>query len=92
MSKTVKTTENSVATAEQTKVQVNPETEKLIKFRANLKVQKQINPAIRKVQIALRAVTNLKKKTIVADFIDDIEQAEDVFKVLETKLLGLIPD
>ena len=60
-------------------------------FKDNLKIQKQISPALRKVKVAIRAIENMQKKEIIKDYNDKLIQANILFKELETRLEGMIP-
>jgi len=80
---------NATEQKETSKVQA---TGKLEKFRAELKINKQLNPALRKIQVAVRAVQNLSKKSIMGEYNDFLKQVETNFKKIEDKLLSFIPD
>ncbi|ROL60825.1 hypothetical protein D9V86_08955 [Bacteroidetes/Chlorobi group bacterium ChocPot_Mid] len=72
--------------------ETNVQSDKIFKFRANLKIQRQINPALRKVQVAKNAITILQKKSIVKDFSDFLGTVNSNLKQIEDFLLAQIPD
>ena len=62
------------------------------RFKQELKIHRQIGPALRKIQVTLRAIQNLKKKSIMKDSRSLLEETEIQFKKIEEILLGYIPD
>ncbi len=79
---------NEVEQNEQPEVQPT----KIEKFRANLKIQKQINPALRKIQVATRSIQILQKKSIMKEYNDFLSKVETNLKQIEDILLAQIPD
>lgn len=64
---------------------------KFDKFKENLKIQKQLSPALRKIKTAIRAIDNIQKKSIIQNYEDKLKQASILFKEIETKLEDMIP-
>ena len=60
-------------------------------FKENLKIQKQISPALRKVKTAIRAIENMQKKAIIKNYEEKLKTASTLFKEIETKLEDMIP-